>query len=196
MAGITLLEREGPITAVATSSAAARIDAIQYRHNRGPCLESYRFQVVTRIEATGTDTRWPEFSREAAAQGIRSTLSFPLVVSGDGIGALNLYSSAEPGFDQRDEEAGAIFAEHASVTLANARAYWQTEALRQNLEDAQSTRGVIDQAMGILMAREGLSAVDAFAILRRASQRENRKVFELAQEIVDSTRRRGDRPPP
>jgi GAF domain-containing protein len=187
MAGITLLEREGPTTAVATSRAAARIDAIQYRHNRGPCLDSYRFQVVTRIEATDTDPRWPEFSREAAAEGIRSTLSFPLVVRGDGIGALNLYSSSESGFDERDEEAGAIFAEHASLTLANVRAFWHTEALRKNLEDSLSTRGIIDQAIGVLMAREGLSADDAFEILRRASQRENRKVLDLAKEIVNRT---------
>lgn len=192
MAGITLLEGQGPTTGAATSPAAAQLDAIQYRCNRGPCLDSYRLKVVTRIEATVTEARWPEFSRDAAAQGIRSTLSVPLVVNGDEVGALNLYSSAEAGFDERDQETGSIFAEHASVTLANAQAYWRTEILRQNLEDAMSTRGVIDQAKGILMAREGLSADDAFERLRRASQRENRKVLELAQEIVSGTPRQSD----
>jgi AmiR/NasT family two-component response regulator len=39
------------------------------------------------------------------------------------------------------------------------------------------------------MARTGADAGQAFESLRRASQRSNRKVFDLAQEIVESTRR-------
>jgi AmiR/NasT family two-component response regulator len=39
------------------------------------------------------------------------------------------------------------------------------------------------------MARTGRSADEAFESLRRASQRSNRKVFDLAQEIVDSTQK-------
>jgi GAF domain-containing protein len=188
-AGITLLEAGGPTTAVATSVAAAGVDAIQYRVNGGPCLDAYRRQVVNRIDSTETDERWPEFCRGAAAAGVHSILSFPLIVNGDGIGALNLYSTSEFGFDGRDETIGAVFATHASVTLANSRAFWHTDALRRNLEEALKWRGVIDQAKGVMMAREGLSADEAFDVLRRASQRANRKVQDLAQEVVDATRR-------
>jgi GAF domain-containing protein len=186
MAGITLLERHGPTTAVATSPLAAAVDSIQYRVDGGPCLDSYRRQVVNRIDSTDTDLRWVEFCRGAAKAGVHSALSFPLVVGGDGIGALNLYSTRRSGFDEQDEEIGAVMALHASVTLANARAYWRTDELRRNLEEALSTRGVIDQAKGIFMERERLSADDAFEILRRASQRANRKVHDLAQDIVDA----------
>jgi GAF domain-containing protein len=189
MGGITLLERGGPTTAVATSSTAAGVDAIQYRVNAGPCLDAYRRQVVNRIDSTDTEQRWPEFSRGAAAAGIRSTLSFPLLVAGDGIGAMNLYSDKESGFDARDEATGAVFAVHASVTLANARAFWRTDELRRNLEHALEWRGVIEQAKGILMASEGIEADDAFDVLRRASQRSNRKVHDLAQELVDRARK-------
>jgi GAF domain-containing protein len=192
MAGITLLEATGPTTAAATSQDAAAVDAIQYRVNGGPCLDAYRRQVVNRIESTATDERWPEFCRGAAAAGVRSVLSFPLVVSGDGIGAMNLYSDVQSGFDASDERAGAVFAAHASVTLAHIRAFWRTDELRRHLEEALSSRGVIDQAKGILMAREGFNADDAFEVLRRASQRANRRVHDLAQEIVDGARREAD----
>jgi GAF domain-containing protein len=191
MAGITLLERNGPTTAAATSPAAAALDALQYQANSGPCLDAYRRQVVNRIDSTATDERWPEFARGAVAAGVHSTLSFPLVVAGDGLGALNLYSTVEAGFDGEDERTGAVFAIHASMTLANARAYWQTEELRRNLEQALSTRGVIDQAKGIFMAREGLSADEAFEVLRRASQRANRKIHDLAQDVVNGARKEG-----
>ena len=43
---------------------------------------------------------------------------------------------------------------------------------------------VIEQAKGILMAREGCDADEAFGVLRRASQRENVKLREIATQIV------------
>ena len=189
MAGITLLSQGGPTTAVATNDVAANVDAIQYRINSDPCLDAYRRQAINRVDSTDVDERWPEFCRGAAEAGVRAILSFPLVVHGDGVGALNLYSTTESGFDEVSERAGAVFATHASITLANARAYWQTEELRRHLEEALSTRGVIDQAKGILVARDGWSADEAFDALRRASQRSNRRVHDIAQEIVESAQR-------
>jgi GAF domain-containing protein len=189
MAGITLLSQGGPTTAVATSDVAARVDAIQYRVNGGPCLDAYRRQTINRIDSTEDDERWPEFCRGAAEAGVCAVLSYPLVVHGDGIGALNLYSGIKSGFDVVAERAGAVFAQHASITLANARAYWRTEEIRHHLEEALATRGVIDQAKGILMAREGYSADEAFDVLKQASQRANRKVHDISQELVHRARR-------
>jgi GAF domain-containing protein len=186
MAGVTLLERGGPTTAAATSDVALRVDASQYSENSGPCLDAYRRQVFNRITSTDTEERWPGFCRVAAAAGVHSTLSFPLVVAGDGLGALNLYSDVESGFDEIDERTGAVFAAHAAIALANARSYWRNEELRRNLETALETRGVIDQAKGILIAREGFSAAIAFDVLKRASQRSNRKIHDIAQEMVDA----------
>jgi hypothetical protein len=49
---------------------------------------------------------------------------------------------------------------------------------------------VIEQAKGILMAQCGWSAEQAFDALRRASQRENIKLRELAARIVERTAER------
>ena len=46
------------------------------------------------------------------------------------------------------------------------------------------TRDVIGQAKGMIMARERVDAEEAFDILRRASQRTNRKLREIAAEVV------------
>jgi AmiR/NasT family two-component response regulator len=54
-------------------------------------------------------------------------------------------------------------------------------------------RPVIDQAKELLMADEpGLDADGAFELLRRASQRENRKLRDIAQQIVDRHRQAAD----
>jgi GAF domain-containing protein len=189
MAGITLLDAAGPHTLAATGDGARRVDAFQYDIGSGPCLDAYRNRVVFRVDSTTSDTRWPEFLRHARAEGVGSILAFPLIVRQDGLGALNLYAESERAFGPPEERIGLAFAAHASITLSHAQGYWREEQARQHLEVALTTRGVIDQAKGVLMARTGRSADEAFESLRRASQRSNRKVFDLAQEIVDSTQK-------
>ncbi|MGH3621183.1 MAG: response regulator, partial [Sciscionella sp.] len=53
-----------------------------------------------------------------------------------------------------------------------------------NLEAALSTRGVISQAVGILMAQRHCDAEIAFELLNKASQNSNVKVHDVASRIV------------
>lgn len=190
MGGVTLLEGEGPTTAAATDEEARRVDAIQYQVGAGPCLDAYRHQVVNRIDSTTDDLRWPTFCAGAAAAGIGSTLSLPLVVGGDGLGALNIYCRRPNGFTEADEVAGATFANHASVALANARVFWRTQTLAGQLQDALSTRGVIEQAKGILIAEQGWTDDEAFQVLVKASQRTHTKLHDVAADLVERARTR------
>jgi GAF domain-containing protein len=184
--GITLLEREGPRTAVATSDEAWRVDGVQYESEQGgPCLDAYRQQQVFRIDCTADEPRWPEFARSAAAAGIKSTLSVPLVVGGDGLGALNIYCHRGGGYSAADEALAASF---ASVALANARVYWRAKRLADQLQEALSTRGVIEQAKGILIARQGCSADQAFQLLVQISQRSHVKLHDVARDLVERAR--------
>jgi GAF domain-containing protein len=187
--GVTLLDREGPRTAVATSDAALRVDGFQYEaEGGGPCLDAYRSQQVLRIDSTAEDPRWPEFAEAAAEAGIMSTLSLPLVVAGDGLGALNIYCREENGFSEADEVLAMTFASYASVALANARVYWRTQRLAEQLEQALSTRGVIEQAKGIVIAEHGCSADEAFQLLVAASQRSHMKLHDVAAQLVERAR--------
>lgn len=64
---------------------------------------------------------------------------------------------------------GSIFAAHAAVAL------WAANQQDQ-MEKGMATRDVIGQAKGILMARQHISADEAFDMLRRDSQRLNIKL--------------------
>jgi GAF domain-containing protein len=186
--GITLLEAEGPGTAFATSDAARRVDRTQYdAETGGPCLESYRRQEIMRIDSTATDRRWPEFAGTAAAEGVGSTLSVPLVVSGDGLGALNIYCHRESGFPPADERLAATLGVCASVALANGRSYWRAARLADQLQQAMATHGVVDQATGILIAQRGYSADRAFHLLNAAAQRNRLTLTEVAADLVRRT---------
>ena len=66
------------------------------------------------------------------------------------------------------------------------RSLWQAShdsAYSRRLARSQS-RPVIEQAKGVLMAENRCSADEAFEILRKASQRENVPVRDLAARIV------------
>lgn len=54
------------------------------------------------------------------------------------------------------------------------------------LRGAFGRRAVIEQAKGILMARRGITAEQAFGLLREQSQRGGRKIADLAGALVDS----------
>jgi len=54
------------------------------------------------------------------------------------------------------------------------------------LQGAFGRRAVIEQAKGILMATRGVTADEAFALLREHSQRRGQKIADVAAAMVDS----------
>ena len=192
VAGITVIERGKPQTAVFTDERSPRVDQAQYDADTGPCLDALRSGTVCHITDTATENRWRQYCDAALAESLRSTLSIPLDVSGDRtqvLGALNLYSETPDAFGDEALSSAEAFGHHAAIVVANAQAYWGAVELGEQLQFALETRATIEQAKGILMGREGLSPEKAFDVLVRASQRENRKLREIAADIVAKTQR-------
>jgi hypothetical protein len=116
---------------------------------------------------------------------VLSTLSLPILSGDVSLGALNLYARQEAAFDDEAEAVGFDLATAAGAVLANVTAYWTAFQLSENLSEAMRSRAVIEQAKGILMARSpGLTPDAAFDLLRKASQRENVKLRNIAHRIV------------
>ncbi len=197
MASITMMGDDGkPTTSVFTDQAAPEIDAAQYSSGEGPCLDSWRQGKVVRLDdLEDTGGAYSAFVSAAQAHGIMSTLSLPLVAGDQRVGALNLYARTRLGFSDEDQSVGSELAAAAAIVLANASAYWGASQLSEQLTQAMESRAVIEQAKGILMARSAqLSADDAFDLLRKASQRENVKLRDIAQRIVDRRPTEGSDP--
>jgi GAF domain-containing protein len=191
-ASISLVSDGRTTTPVCSHDLARDVDQSQYDTGEGPCLQAIRTGRVMRIDSVADSSLWPEFSSRATDQGVASILSLPLPVRNDVIGALNLYSTKAEGFDEVSEETATVFARQAAAVLANAVAVQRAEQLARHLTVALEHRDVIGQAKGILMATEGIGPDQAFDLLRRASQRSNRKLYDLALEMVERRGRRGD----
>jgi AmiR/NasT family two-component response regulator len=79
------------------------------------------------------------------------------------------------------------------VAVRNASVYRDCRSLVANLQMAMESRAVIEQAKGILVAERGCDPDTAFKELSRISQNSNRKVREIAADLVAG--KAGDQPP-
>jgi GAF domain-containing protein len=183
-AGVTLLADGRPQTAASTSDAVLEIDRRQYAAGDGPCLDALRRRRINRASSELAGRRWPRFASAAESLGIRSFLAAPLITGEQPIGSLNLYSADTDGFEALDDALVALYCGQASVALANAQVYTRAVALNHQLRAAMDSRATIEQAKGMLMERHGVEAAEAFAMLRERSQRSNRKLREVAEDVV------------
>jgi GAF domain-containing protein len=160
-----------------TGELPLQVDAIQEETQQGPCLDAAYEQQTVRVDNLATEGRWPLFARRASAAGAGSMLSLQLYVEGDNLGALNLYARTPDAFTDESEQVGLLFAAHAAIAYAGIRKETQ-------LAEALVRRDVIGQAKGILMERYKISGERAFLVLTRVSQSSNRKLYDVADELV------------
>ena len=184
--GITM-RRDQEVSTVASSHGLARqVDEIQYGRGQGPCLQSLNTGKRVEVNDLAADDRWPEYRPYALAQGVRSSLSLPLAVEGDTIGALNLYGLEVNQFGTEAVNRADAFARQATTTLTIVMRQAQQATLEGQLRDALSVRAVIDQAIGMIAGLQHCTAADAFNILRETSQRRNIKLALVAAEIIET----------
>lgn len=178
-------------TAACNDDDAAEIDASQYVIGGGPCLEAAHENAVQVVASTPSDRRWRTFSETCIAYGILSAMAVPVVGAADRRGALNFYSRSEDSVGAGEIEAASAFALQAAVFVHNAESYWSARELADQLATALESRIVIEQAKGVLMS-SGQSAGAAFKMLVSASQRESRKLREVAADVVARAESRAD----
>ena len=185
-AGVTLVHAGGRRTAAASDPAVAEADALQYAVDSGPCLTAWNEQTTVRVDDLSTETRWPDWTAAAAGLNLRSVLSVPLVAAGISVGAIKVYSRERHAYDARSEEVLSLFAQQAAVLLTNMVTLADSRRLSAQLTDALGTRDLIGQAKGVLIARGARSEEAAFAMMVAASQRSNRKLHQVARELLAS----------
>jgi transcriptional regulator with GAF, ATPase, and Fis domain len=179
-----------PFTVAATDELTQRLDEQQYDDGQGPCLEALETGVPVLVTDMATETRWAPYPTQAVALGARSSMSYPLVSGEQVIGALNMYAFEPLAPDVGVQARAGQLADRAAGALAVGLRIAEEHSENANLRIALTSRSVIDQAIGILVAQQQCSVEDAFALLRHASQGRNVKLRDVAAQIVASAQRR------
>jgi hypothetical protein len=181
-AAVSTRDRHGVQCARATDPVAEALTGIEAEAQQGPALDAIESSVVVEVGDLLLEDRWPLFaSRVVSETGLRAVMSFRLQAGEHTFGALSFYSETPGAFAAHPAATrwGRLYAAHAALALAGAQT---TSDLRQALQ----SRETISVAVGILVGRQGISRADAFDVLRRASQRTNRKLRHVAAAIAGS----------
>ena len=187
---VTLRSPDGSFfTPVFTHSIARDVDELQYSFGEGPCMTAAEDPgpAITSWRDLRADAPWPRFAPAACEAGIHAVLSvslLPAPIPPRLSGALNVYSRSIGGLDTADKDIILLLATHASLALATTEAVTTSKLRDTQLHKAIDSRDVIGQAKGILMNRRGISAEQAFDILRHASQTLNIKLVRIAELVA------------
>jgi hypothetical protein len=163
-----------------TDELGPLLAVLQARAEEGPGLDPVERNHVVHVRDLEADGRWPVFARQARELGVRSLVSVRSPVQPRGQVALTLYADRPDAFPPPAVQAAAILGSFAGLIL-------ETERQREraaNLEVALESNRHIGTAIGILMAREVLTSDQAFDRLRAVSQRQHRKLRDVAEEVA------------
>lgn len=183
-AGVTVAERGVLRTLCSTDPLVQSVDEVQYALHDGPCIQALEQSTSFVSDDLRVDERWPEFATGALKRGVHAVMSFRLQLQpGDSRPAsLNIYATKPSAFAEEGLAVGSLMVAHMDLALAADRA----QVRAHNLEIALESNREIGVALGILMARHTITEPEAFVLLRRASQRTNRKVREVAAHVTQT----------
>ncbi|TRY18345.1 GAF and ANTAR domain-containing protein [Tessaracoccus rhinocerotis] len=183
---ITVQEKDRFRSLVASDELAKRVDQIQYEARTGPCLEAITSERIIVVKDLREETRWPGYSGPTAELGVRSIYSHPLHLLDDerSTAGLNLYSDEVGAFDASSHPMTTVLATYAALGISTVI----TRDRSEQLEKALRTNRGIAMAMGVLMSAHDVDSEDAFSLLRIASQSTNRRISDIAEEVIETRR--------
>lgn len=186
---LTFVENGQPRSVVFTGRLAVDLDERQYDLGFGPCLDAAKTGQTIVVATDDATSPYAEFGRVAGRAGVRHTVSVGLPLAQASIGCLNIYTSTKEPISTGVVAHAQTFAGYAAVAVANITDYANATHQVLHLRRAMESRAVIEQAKGILMARDRCTADEAFDLLRRISQQHNVKLHDLTQTIVDTAQK-------
>jgi hypothetical protein len=199
-AGLSLMAEDG-LRGVSTASdaAAARLEELQFVLGEGPCIDAFdsRRPVFVPDLVDGALSRWPIYAPAVADGGVRAVFAFPLQVGAARLGVIDVFRS-RPGPLTANELGQALtFSEVAVTTLLDGQDDAYPGAAAAGLDEAMDGRAVLFQAQGMVMVQLGVTLAEALTRMRAHAFAENRRLGEVARDVV--ARRLTfdrDRPPP
>jgi AmiR/NasT family two-component response regulator/PAS domain-containing protein len=167
------------------SIEAQTLDGLQMRVGEGPCVDAFRGGGAVVVSDVTADDRWPHLAEASTKQPLRSVMALPIRLADERAGVVTVYGHEVGGFVERTLRVGEIVTSAVAAVLHGAHDRSSLQALIHHLERALSSRAVIEQAKGIVMAHHGGTADEAFARLVTFSSRHNVKLRDLATLIVE-----------
>ena len=177
------LARAGVIrTAAFTGPRIAALDERPQSLGPGPALAAARTGAVVDLRQARVRTAYPAHAQAAARHHLAAVVHIALPAAEASIGALSVATTGA--LAPAALAAATAYAHHAAIALAIA---WREDAAHaesEQLRTALASREIIDMAKGVIIARHHVRPEQAFAQLAATSQHANRKLRQIATDIV------------
>ncbi|PVZ58012.1 GAF domain-containing protein [Arthrobacter sp. H-02-3] len=163
---ITLLRSGETITLIAGSALSRAADEAQRSFDDGPARAAVRSGEFVIMGDTSLERRWPGYASTAAAEGVRSLVSVPLVPAEGFRAAVNLYAPGPHAFTSADITAAVRLARQVSGALLLVQQMMLRYAGSADLSSAQLSRVLAGLALRTLVRDYGFSEEGALDYLR------------------------------
>ena len=184
-AGLMLADVDHHLLNAAVSDERMRhLEELQIRHQEGPCIAAFEDKELVRAEDLSTEERWPAFSKHAITRGVRAVLASPIPYNQDAVGVVAVMSEDRHPWSAEAELALLAFTDLAALLIASMMLGEQQTELAAQLQSALNSRAIIEQAKGVLIGQQGLTAHAAYAQLRARARAERRKLAIVSAEVV------------
>jgi GAF domain-containing protein len=186
-AGLMLVDEEQHLRNAAVSDGRlAHLEELQVEHHEGPCITAFEDKELVGAEDLTEERRWPSFCKAAVERGIRAVLASPIPYNQQAVGVVAVVSEKRHPWTPEGELALMAFTDMAALLIASTMQAEEQTQLSTQLEGALKSRVVIEQAKGVLMAQDHVTARQAYEQLRSRARNERRKLAVVAEEIVKS----------
>ncbi|MDR7254820.1 hypothetical protein J2X46_003818 [Nocardioides sp. BE266] len=127
------------------------------------------------------ESGWAEMARERAFDGIRSTVSLPVVEEGRAVLTIDLYASTAHAFHGRLDGLVDALGGWQGGAVTNADLGFETLHRAEEAPERLRRQRLVDVAVGVVAARLGVTTDDAYLVLCEAAARAGVTEAQAAQ---------------
>ena len=177
-----------------TDQVSEQLAELQQMLGEGPChdvLAAAAPVLAADLQDQESSRRWPAFAPEARRIGASAVFAFPLVIGAIQAGVIGLYRSSPGPLSSLQLGDCLLLADTATVLLLDGVDGNGTSAASGDgtwpgwqSPDLAVHRVEIDQATGMLTVQLGVTAGEAFARLRAYAYAQDRRLADVAGDIV------------
>lgn len=175
----------------ATDLVSESLAEVQITLGEGPCHDAAvsGAPVLAASLADGCGDQWAVFAEAAARAGAAAVFAFPLRIGAIRVGVLGFYRDKDGPLDTLQLGNALILADIATMLLLDAEARQPDDPLFGAPPASQSAglaahHAEIAQATGMLTEQLGVGIAEAFARLRAYAYAQDRRLSDIAHDIV------------
>lgn len=185
--GVTVLADGGMRGLSAASDVVSeRWEDLQFILGEGPCIDAFeaRSPVLMADLSARAPTRWPIYAAAVQEGGVRAVFAFPLQAGAAQLGVMDIFRRRVGPLTEAELTTALLLADITVETLLDRQ---EDQAQRGNADGLVldvGNRAQLFQAQGMVMVQLGVSLAEAMMRMRAYAFAENRRLDDVASDIV------------